>query len=201
MRRGCPSRAGPFPPLHLRDAHLDSPCARSRVLSAGIELPQRTHPQCAIGGDSAPREVPGSSSGQRPELSQDPGHARSGGTPWSPRPRPPRSNPRRCLLRAAACRLPLSSDQTSNPVWFEHRLELDDLNRTPSPTAHTRPREGRFLLASLGQPHHRRGADRRQRGVEAQRRPLPRAVLPNYRTFSVPDTAPLLRHRHRVRHG
>jgi hypothetical protein len=55
------------------------------------------------------------------------------------------------------------------PVWFEHRLELDAIDR---PVDGYLPARGKILARRLRQPHHSRCVDRGQRGVETNGRSL-----------------------------
>jgi hypothetical protein len=66
-------------------------------------------------------------------------------------------------------------------VWFEHRLELDAIDR--SADGHL-PARGQVLARRLRQPQHSRCADRGQRGVEANGRSL--SALSHRRPSSLP---------------
>ena len=180
--RGEVETAGPsLAARHLRDAHVDPSAARVSVLR-GVDP---AHPFPARHrGDLVPQvlDLPrGSSQSGRKIL----GHARL----W-----PILGHLEvegRSVTRADASSVP---QRVIDPhpvakisVWFEHRLELDAIDR---PADGHLPARGQVLARRLRQPQHSGCVDRGQRGVEANG-PLPLcAESRRLSIFAVPDTAP-----------
>ena len=145
-----------FPALHLRDAHLDPSSARVRVVR-GVDP---AHPFPARHrGDLVPQVLDllrGSCQSGR----KIPGHARL-------RPFPAHLDVKRRGVTRADASIVLQRVIDPHPVarisvWLEHRLELGAIDRS----AHRHlPARWQLLARRLRQPHHRRCADRGQRGV------------------------------------